>query len=83
MIAIAFSDDEFLFARCCAIANGQAQYEQIRKHPEYMPRNLEFAPLLRIANEAYKRQKGALLQYVAAYPIETGSNVEGWKNKLG
>lgn len=70
----AFSDDGFLFARCCAVANGQELYERARKYPEHMPKDLEFAPLLRIAGEAYKRQKGRIFQYVAAYPIETGSN---------
>jgi Protein of unknown function (DUF4240) len=73
-----FSGDIFLFARCCAVANGQASYEQVRRDPAAMPKDLEFAPLLRIANEAYRRQKSALMRYVAAYPIETGSNLEGW-----
>lgn len=73
-----FSPDVFLFARCCAVANGQVQYEQVKRDPAAMPKDLEFAPLLRIANEAYLRQKGAVMRFVAAYPIETGSNQEGW-----
>lgn len=78
-----FSPDGFLFARCCAVANGRDAYEQARRDPAAMPKNLEFAPLLRIANEAYRRQKGTLLRYVAAYPIETFSNEKGWAESLG
>ncbi len=73
-----FSPDGFLFARCCAVANGRDAYEQARRDPAAMPKDLEFAPLLRVANEAYRRQKGTLLRYVAAYPIETFSNEKGW-----
>ena len=73
-----FSPDGFLFARCCAVANGREVYEQVRQHPAVMPKEVEFAPLLRIANEAYRRQKETLMHYVAAYPIETFSNREGW-----
>lgn len=73
-----FSPDAFLFARCCAVANGRDAYEKARKNPSDMPKGLEFAPLLRIANEAYRRQKGSLMRYVAAYPIETFSNENGW-----
>jgi hypothetical protein len=76
----AFSQDIFLFARCCAVANGRDLYEKARHDPALMPKDLEFAPLLRIANEAYRRQKGSIIRYVPAYPIETGSNQEGWKN---
>lgn len=73
-----FSPDAFLFARCCAVANGRKAYEKARHDPSAMPKDLEFAPLLRIANEAYRRQKGTLMRYVAAYPIETFSNEKGW-----
>lgn len=73
-----FSPDGFLFARCCAVANGRDAYEKARLDPAAMPKDLEFAPLLRIANEAYRRQKETLMRYVAAYPIETFSNEKGW-----
>lgn len=75
-----FSADGFLFDRCCAVANGKEAYEAARKSPENMPQNLEFAPLLRIANEAHRRTKGTALRYVAAYSVETFSNREGWNN---
>ena len=64
-----FSSDVFLFARCCAVANGQTQYEQVKRDPAAMPKDLEFAPLLRIANEAY-------LQIANATSIEDARPVE-------
>ncbi len=74
-----FSPDGFLFARLAAVANGREVYEQARQDPAAMPKNLEFAPLLHIANDAYQRQKGALMHFVPAYPIETFSNPKGWE----
>lgn len=73
-----FSEDGFLFARCCAVANGKHTYEQVLKKPVLMPKDMEFAPLLRIANEAHRRMKGTVLKYVSAYSIETFSNRKGW-----
>lgn len=77
-----FSPDSFLFTRCCAVSNGRDAYEKARLNPTAMPKDLEFAPLLRVANEAYRRQKRTLMRYVAAYPIETFSNEKGWTEPL-
>jgi len=77
-----FSADGFLFARCCAVTNGREQYEAIRQNPALMPKDLEFAPLLRIANEAHRRSQGTVLKYVSAYSVETFSNHKGWKGYL-
>ena len=73
-----FSEDGFLFARCCAVANGREQHEAIRQNPALLPKNMEFAPLLRIANEAHRRAYGTVLRYVSAYSVETFSNRKGW-----
>lgn len=75
-----FHPDSFLFARCCAVANGRETFERIRQNPDLMPRDMEFSALLRIAGEAYRRQKGSNLRYMAAYPIETFSNQRGWEH---
>ncbi len=78
--AAAFSEDGFLFARCAAVANGKEAWEAARKKPQKMPKDLEFAPLLRIANEAHRRMKGTALRYVSAYSVETFSNRQGWQD---
>lgn len=77
-----FSPDSFLFTRLTAVANGRGMYEKARQEPASMPKDVEFAPLLRIANEAYRRQKGTLMHFVAAYPIETFSNRKGWNKEV-
>jgi hypothetical protein len=77
-----FSEDAFLFSRCCAVVNGQKMYNKIRKSPDLMPRDTEFAPVLRVANEAHKRMKGTVLRFVTAYSIETFSNISGWNGHI-
>jgi len=77
-----FSADEFLFARCCAVANGKETYEAVHQNPTLMPKDMEFAPLLRIANEAHRRAHGTFLKYVSAYSVETFSNQKGWEGYL-
>lgn len=77
-----FSEDGFLFSRCCAVANGKEAYSNIRKNPAMMPKDMEFAPLLRIANEAHVRKTGVVLHYVSSYSVETFSNQKGWAGIL-
>ena len=74
-----FAADKFLYARCCVVANGKAFFDNIRQHPNEMPLNYIFAPLLRIPSEAFKKQVGKHVEHVWAYPIETFSNSEGWQ----
>lgn len=47
-----------------------------------MPKDMEFAPLLRIANEAHVRKTGVVLRYVLSYSVETFSNQIGWAGFL-
>ncbi|MEK7255383.1 MAG: DUF4240 domain-containing protein, partial [Bacteroidota bacterium] len=49
-----FSVDEFLYARCCVVANGEAFFKQVLKDPTAMPQDLTFEALLRIARKAYR-----------------------------
>ena len=74
-----FSLDEFLYARCCVVANGRKAYENALKNPEAMPKDLVFEALLRIARSAYQLKTGQSFQYVPTYNIETFGNREGWK----
>ena len=73
-----FSVDDFLYARCCVIANGRAVYENVLADPTQMPEEETFEPLLRLAAEAYRSKTGQPMAYAPAYNIETFSNKEGW-----
>jgi Protein of unknown function (DUF4240) len=75
---IDFVANRFLYTRCCVVANGLTFFNHIRRHPIEMPHSLNFAALLRIPNEAFKKQTGKTLDHVWAYPIETFSNTLGW-----
>lgn len=74
-----FSPDEFLYARCCVVANGKEQYEMVLQNPGSMPPDMAFGALLRIARLAYEHKTGQPFRYVPAFNIETFSNREGWK----
>jgi uncharacterized protein (DUF433 family) len=73
-----FSVDNFLYARCCVIANGEKAYHNVLKSPNLMPKNLTFESLLSLASKAYFKKTGKRFDYVATTPIETYSNNAGW-----
>lgn len=77
-----FSVDNFLYARCCVVANGRDFYQQVLKNPAEMPKNMTFEPLLRIAGDAYRKKTGKQLAFVTTYNIETYSNELGWKDAV-
>jgi Protein of unknown function (DUF4240) len=75
-----FSVDDFLYARCCAIANGKQFYEKLLKKPSLMPKNLTFESILYLASKAWKLKTGQdNYQHIPKYWIETYSNSEGWE----
>jgi len=78
-----FSVDNFLYARCCVVANGQDAYEKVLHDPSQMPKDLTFEALLYIPSEAYERKTGKRYDYTPAYPIETYSNQMGWSEEIG
>lgn len=73
-----FSVDNFLYARCCVVANGKEAYEEVLNDPAQMPKDLTFEELLYIPSEAYERKTGKRYDYTPSYPIETYSNQIGW-----
>ncbi|MCK6691297.1 MAG: DUF4240 domain-containing protein [Thermoanaerobaculia bacterium] len=73
------SADDFLYARCGVIANGKDFYELVLSNPLEMPRDITFAPLLRIAKKAYERKTGKKMTIVPAFNYETCSNKSGWQ----
>jgi hypothetical protein len=73
-----FSADEFLYARCCVVANGRIFYEKVLKNPESMPKDLAFESLLTLAHQAYQHKTGKQFRYIPSHNIETFSNRNGW-----
>lgn len=69
-----FSADEFLYARCCVIANGKDAYESVLIEPAKFPTDLTFETLLYVAGRAYERKTGKKFISIPAYNFETGSN---------
>jgi hypothetical protein len=74
-----FSADEFLYARCCVIANGRDAYRRVLATPLEFPVNLAFEGLLYVAAKAYQRKTGKKFVSSPAYNFETGSNRKGWE----
>lgn len=73
------SVDFFLYARCKAIANGQAFYEIVLKDPTKMPKDEEFEILLSVSETAYELKTKKELDYSTGCNYETYSNKTGWK----
>lgn len=74
-----FSVDNFLYARCCVIANGQAFYNAVLQNPTLMPKNLTFEALLNLPSKAYLKKTGKPYNYLSTTSIETYSNKLGWQ----
>lgn len=74
-----FSVDNFLYVRCCVIANGQEYFESVLKNPKNMPKDMDFEPLLYMAEEAYEKRMNKELEYETGCDYETFSNYKGWK----
>lgn len=75
-----FSVDNFLYARCCVIANGKEVYNTILENPLEMPKEVVFEPLLSLAAAAYQLKTGKVFNYSGAFNVETYSNNSGWSN---
>lgn len=74
-----FSNDFFLYVRCCVVANGKKFYDLVLKDPRQMPKDVDFEPLLYIAEEAYEQKMNEELNYATGCSYETYSNTDGWK----
>ena len=74
-----FSVDNFLYARCCVVANGKNAFQEVQKNPTLMPKDKTFEAILYIASTAYTRKMGKKYSYSPTFPIETYSNKKGWQ----
>ena len=73
-----FSVDEFLYARCVVVANGEAPYNKVLADPAAMPKDCEFECILYLAGTAYTHKTGKEFEHDAPVSYETFSNRAGW-----
>jgi len=73
-----FSVDQFLYSRCCVVANGQQFFQSVLAHPEQMPKDVEFEAILYLPSAAYETKTGKEFDYTAPTCYETYSNKDGW-----
>ena len=74
-----FSVDALLYARSWVVANGRELYQKVWDDPKLMPKDLTLEALLYLPSGAYERKTGKKYDYSPAFPIETYSNRNGWK----
>ena len=74
-----FSIDNFLYVRCCVVANGREYFEYILDNPTEMPKDMEFESLLYLPAQAYNtKTKTEDYKHITPLNFETFSNKEGW-----
>jgi predicted DNA-binding WGR domain protein len=73
-----FSVDEFLYARCVVVANGEEVYDSILADPSLTPKDGEFEAILYLAGLAYTHKTGQEFEHHAPTNYETFSNKAGW-----
>ena len=74
-----FSNDYFLYVRCCVVANGRDYYYQVLQNPTSMPKDTDFEALLFLPDKAYNKKTNTDdYSYVTKFNFETYSNYEGW-----
>ncbi len=73
-----FSVDNFLYARCCVVANGKKYYKKVKKSPKKMPKDLTFEPILYLASKAYQQKTGQTFDYIPLFDFETYANQDAW-----
>jgi predicted DNA-binding WGR domain protein len=79
-----FSNDYFLYVRCCVVANGKDFFYQVLQNPTSMPKDMDFEALLYLPDEAYnKKTKTEDYHYQTKFSFETYSNKEGWNPSRG
>ncbi len=77
-----FSTDVFLYARCCAVANGPDFYAKTLNDPSFFPVGRTFEPLLYVAEKAHRLKTGRDdYDHLTAIHYETFSNQAGWPGR--
>ena len=71
-------EDLFLCCRCVAVASGRKAYHAIVADPTLMPEEMEFEPLLTVAERAWRRKTGAEYNHTPAFSLEMYANTGNW-----
>lgn len=72
------SADDFLYARCCVVANGSEVFGAVLADPTRMPVDMEFEALLSVASMAFERKTGEAFEHVSPVDFESFTNRIGW-----
>lgn len=72
------SVDDFLYARCAVVAEGQKYFAEVLASPEKMPLEIVFEPLLFLAASAYESKTSKQFVHTPKYNFETYSNTNAW-----
>lgn len=73
------SADDFLYARCVIVANGEKFFQKALANPNKVPQEMEFEALMSVARMAYEKKVGKDYDHVTKLSWESFSNKEGWK----
>lgn len=73
------SADDFLYARCVIVANGQEFFEDALANPLEVPQDMEFEALLELASSAYEEKTDEEYEHVTPLSYESFSNHEKWE----
>ena len=73
-----FSEDGFLYVRAAVVAAGKKASQEVWQHPERMPADEDFEPLLSLAALAFEKKTGYAFDYLPTVSYETYANQEGW-----
>lgn len=77
-----FSVDNFLYVRCCVVANGKEYYYHVLQNPKDMPKDMDFEAILYLAEEAYNEKLNSEDEMLdTKFSYETFSNIEAWQPK--
>lgn len=74
-----FSSDNFLYVRCCVVANGNKYFNRVISDPRKMPKEMEFEALIDLPSIAYfKKTKKEDYNHEPKFNYETYSNTGKW-----
>jgi len=78
-----FSVDDFLYARCGVVSQGQTFYEAVLNNPAKMPKEFTFEQLLYLPERAWRLKTGRDdYDYAPETWSETFSNPDGWPGMM-